>query len=58
LRNLIEDFYASIRDPARGGTVATFADAHAVTVAIEAIVRSAEEGRWVEVPAVGEEAAS
>jgi predicted dehydrogenase len=58
LRNLIEDFYSSIRDPARGGTVATFADAHAVTVAIEAIVRSAEEGRWVDVPAVGEEAAS
>jgi predicted dehydrogenase len=58
LRNLMEDFYASVREPDRARTVATFRDAHAVTVAIEAILRSAEAGGWVDVPGVREEAAS
>jgi predicted dehydrogenase len=58
LRNLVEDFYASVRDPARGRTVATFADAHAVTLTIDAILRSAQDGSWVDVAAVREEAAS
>ena len=50
LRNLIEDFYSSVRDPARRGAVATFADGHAVTLAIDAILRSAQDGSWVDVP--------
>jgi predicted dehydrogenase len=58
LRNLIEDFYSRVRDPDREGIVATFADAHAVTRAIDAILRSAQDGGWVDVPAAREEAAS
>jgi len=56
LRNLMEDFYSSIGDPGHARTVATFADAHAVTVVVEAILRSAREGGWVDV-AEGVEAA-
>ena len=58
LRNLIADFYANVRDPAHTGIVATFADAHAVTLAIDAILRSDQDAGWVDVPAVREEAAS
>jgi predicted dehydrogenase len=57
LRNLIEDFYSSVRDPAHRGAVATFADAHGVTLAIDAILQSAQDGGWVDVPATGAEAA-
>jgi predicted dehydrogenase len=57
LRNLVDDFYARVRDPGRSSDVATFADAHAVTVAVEAILQSAGEGGWVDVPGAGREAA-
>jgi predicted dehydrogenase len=49
LRNLMADFYATIRDPAHRRTVATFADAHAVTLVVEAILQSARDGGWVDV---------
>ena len=52
LRNLMEDFYSAVRDPGHPRTVATFADAHAVTLVVEAILRSAGDGGWVDV-AVG-----
>jgi predicted dehydrogenase len=50
LRNLVDDFYARVRDPGHACDVATFADAHAVTLTIEAILRSAGEDGWVDVP--------
>jgi predicted dehydrogenase len=56
LRNLVDDFYARVRDPGHPCDVATFADAHAVTAVVEAILRSAAEDGWVDVPA-GREAA-
>jgi predicted dehydrogenase len=56
LRNLVDDFYARVRDPGHACDVATFADAHAVTLAIEAILRSAGEDGWIDVP-VGTEVA-
>jgi predicted dehydrogenase len=56
LRNLVDDFYARVRDPGHACDVATFVDAHAVTLAIEAILRSAGEDGWVDVP-VGTEIA-
>jgi predicted dehydrogenase len=56
LRNLVDDFYARVREPGHACDVATFADAHAVTLTIEAILRSAREDGWVDVP-VGTEVA-
>ncbi len=50
LRNLVDDFHARVRDPGHPCDVATFADAHAVTLTIEAILRSAGEDGWVDVP--------
>ncbi|HKV67052.1 MAG TPA: Gfo/Idh/MocA family oxidoreductase, partial [Gaiellales bacterium] len=49
LRNLVSDFHARVRDPGHACTVASFADAHAVTLAVEAILRSAGDGGWVAV---------
>jgi predicted dehydrogenase len=57
LRNLVDDFYARVRDPGHACDVATFADAHGVTLTIEAILRSAQEGGWADVPGGGREAA-
>jgi predicted dehydrogenase len=51
LRNLVDDFHARVRDRGHQCDVATFADAHAVTVVVEAILRSAVEDGWVDVPA-------
>ena len=56
LRNLVADFHARVRDPGHACTVASFADAHAVTLTVEAILRSAGDGGWVDV-ADGVEAA-
>jgi predicted dehydrogenase len=53
LRNLVDDFYARVPDPGHPCDVATFADAHSVTLTIEAILRSAQEDGWVDVPAGG-----
>jgi predicted dehydrogenase len=50
LRNLVEDFYARVRDPGHACDVATFADAHDVTLTVEAVLRSAREDGWVDVP--------
>jgi predicted dehydrogenase len=57
LRNLVEDFYARVRDRGHACDVATFADAHAVTLTVEAILRSAREDGWVDVPDAGRKAA-
>jgi predicted dehydrogenase len=52
LKNLFLDFYASVdahgRGEARKSCVATFADAHRITRAVEAILESDRDGRWVE----------
>jgi predicted dehydrogenase len=52
LKNLFLDFYASVdahgRGEARESSVATFADAHRITRAVEAILESDRDGRWVE----------
>ncbi|MGN6380561.1 MAG: Gfo/Idh/MocA family protein, partial [Gaiellales bacterium] len=50
LRNLMDDFYAAIRE-GRGAptTVAGFADAHQVMQAVDAIAESGRSGAWVEV---------
>lgn len=53
LKNLFLDFYAGVRAHGRGArhesSVATFADAHRITCAVEAILRSHRENRWVDV---------
>jgi predicted dehydrogenase len=53
LKNLVLDFYAGVRARRRGephdSSVATFADAHRITRAVEAILESHREGRWVDV---------
>ena len=55
LRNLMDDFYAAVRDGAPApATVASFADAHRVMQAVEAIAESGRSGRWVEVGAAAE----
>jgi len=57
LKNLFLDFYAAV--DAHGGeaphesSVATFADAHRITCAVEAVLESHRESRWVEVGAGG-----
>jgi predicted dehydrogenase len=50
LRNLMDDFYGAIRE-GRGAaeTVASFADAHRVMQAVDAIAESGRTGEWVEV---------
>jgi predicted dehydrogenase len=57
LRNLVDDFYARVRDPGHACDVATFADAHRVTLTIEAILQSAQDGGWADVPGGAREAA-
>ena len=53
LKNLVLDFYTGVRARRRGephdSSVATFADAHRITRAVEAILESHREGRWVDV---------
>jgi predicted dehydrogenase len=53
LKNLFLDFYAAVEEHASGGrresSVATFADAHRITRAVEAILESNREGRWADV---------
>jgi predicted dehydrogenase len=53
LKNLVLDFYAGVRARRLGephdSSVATFADAHRITRAVEAILESHREGRWVDV---------
>ena len=48
LKNLIADFYAGVRDRSHPLTVASFGDAHRVTLVVEAILASADTGRWVD----------
>jgi predicted dehydrogenase len=53
LKNLFLDFYAAVGAHAAGtaheSSVATFADAHRIARAVEAILESHREGRWVDV---------
>lgn len=50
LRNLMDDFYGAIREGrAAPATVASFADAHRVMQAVDAIAESGRNGGWVEV---------
>jgi predicted dehydrogenase len=53
LKNLFLDFYAAVEEHSSGGrresSVATFADAHRITRAVEAILESNREGRWADV---------
>ena len=53
LKNLFLDFYAAVEAHQSGGrresSVATFADAHRITCAVEAILESNREGRWADV---------
>jgi predicted dehydrogenase len=53
LKNLVLDFYAGVRARRRGephdSSVATFADAHRITRAVEAILESQRDGRWVDI---------
>jgi predicted dehydrogenase len=55
LKNLFLDFYARIAAHGRGeeleSSVATFADAHRITCAVEAILESHRDARWVELEA-------
>ncbi|MFN2490323.1 MAG: Gfo/Idh/MocA family protein [Actinomycetota bacterium] len=55
LRNLFIDTYSAIEARARGRTYepsfATFADAHQVTLTVEAIVASSRSGTWIDVTA-------
>jgi predicted dehydrogenase len=55
LKNLFLDFYAGVDAHGRGAghesSVATFADAHRITCAVEAILASHREDRWVHVAA-------
>jgi predicted dehydrogenase len=55
LKNLFLDFYAAVDAHAAGAphesSFATFADAHRITCAVEAILESHREDRWVEVAA-------
>ena len=52
LKNLFLDFYAAVDAHGQGApvesSVATFADAHRITRAVEAILESDREGRWVQ----------
>jgi len=56
LKNLFLDFYAAVEARGRGAehesSVATFADAHRITCAVEAILRSHREDRWVDVESI------
>jgi predicted dehydrogenase len=55
LRNLMDDFYAAIREGRDGpATVASFADAHRVMQAVDAIAESGRTGAWVEVGGVAQ----
>ena len=53
LKNLMIDFYAAVQRARSGETgersFATFADAHHVTLVVEAIMRSGRSGAWEEV---------
>jgi predicted dehydrogenase len=53
LKNLVLDFYAGVRARRRGephdSSVATFADAHRITRAVEAILESQRDGSWVDI---------
>ncbi|HSD01893.1 MAG TPA: Gfo/Idh/MocA family oxidoreductase [Gaiellales bacterium] len=53
LKNLFLDFYAAVRARGAGAphesSVATFADAHRITCAVEAILESHREDRWVDI---------
>jgi predicted dehydrogenase len=53
LKNLFLDFYTAVEEHRSGGrresSVATFADAHRITCAVEAIVESNRENRWADV---------
>ena len=55
LKNLFLDFYSAVEARSRGAehasSVATFADAHRITCAVEAILESHRGDRWVEVVA-------
>jgi predicted dehydrogenase len=55
LRNLMDDFYAAVRDD-RGAptTVASFADAHRVMQTVDAIAESGRSGGWVEIGGTAE----
>ena len=57
LKNLLIDFYADVAarraGEAHASTVATFDDAHRVTLTVEAILESHRAGRWVDVVAGG-----
>jgi predicted dehydrogenase len=59
LRNLFEDFYAAIsahrRDETYGPTFASFAEAARVQAIVDAIVRSATSGGWIDVDEIVEE---
>jgi predicted dehydrogenase len=50
LRNMLEDFYAAVdahdAGRERRSSLATFADAHRMTLAVEAILESDRSGRW------------
>jgi predicted dehydrogenase len=55
LKNLFLDFYAAVKardgGAAHESSVATFADAHMITCAVEAILESHRDGRWVDITA-------
>jgi predicted dehydrogenase len=57
LRNVFVDFYGAVACQRSGepyeSDVASFRDGHARVTLVEAIMRSAREGRWVEVQAAG-----
>jgi predicted dehydrogenase len=55
LRNLMDDFYAAIREGRDApATVASFADAHRVMQAVDAIAESGRSGGWVDVGGLAE----
>jgi predicted dehydrogenase len=58
LRNLFEDFYAAAGAAELGdkheSSFATFADAHRISLLVEAILASHERGRRVDLDAGGE----
>jgi predicted dehydrogenase len=49
MRNLVEDFYATIRGDRALQTVATFDEAAQVQRVVDAILRSDREGQWVDI---------
>jgi predicted dehydrogenase len=52
LANLARDFYAAVADRSHAASFATFSDAHRTTQAVEAILTSHRQERWVHI-AVG-----